>query len=267
MVETTLNYLAPMEDRPYYYTYPPPAGVPGRNTHGDRRRVLVRDARELADPSLDVEGFALVRFESSLADAYDPEAVVRTYYSEVEAVVRRYTGAQRVLVFDHNVRNTDRARPESGMAQAAVRYVHNDYTLRSGPQRVRDLVGGEEAERLLQRRFAVINVWRPIRGPVQQAPLAFCDASSLARSDFVPTDLRYRDRVGEVYSLTYSPEHRWFYYPEMQADEALLLKCYDSDPARACFTAHTAIDDPGSPACAPARESIEVRTLAFFPDP
>jgi hypothetical protein len=264
MVETTLNYLAPIEDRPYFYTYKPPEGVPGANTHGDRRRVLVRDARELSDPSLDVEGFALVRLESSLGDAYDPKEVVRVYYPEVEAIVRRSTGAQRVLVFDHNVRNTDRAQKDSELSQAPVRYVHNDYTVRSGPQRVRDLVGGEEAEQLIRRRFAVINVWRPIRGPVQQAPLAFCDASSLAQRDFVPTDLRYRDRVGEVYSLTYRPEHRWFYYPQMRADEALLLKCYDSDPARACFTAHTAIDDPSSPADAGARESIEVRTLAFF---
>jgi hypothetical protein len=264
MVEATLNYLAPMDERPYYYTYPPPAGEAGRNTHGDRRRVTVRDARELAHPSLDVEGFALVRLESSLADAYDARAVVRDYYPEVEAVVRRATGARRVLVFDHNVRNTDRARPGSELSQAPVHFVHNDYTVRSGPQRVRDLVGGEEAEELLQRRFAVINVWRPIRGPVQQAPLAFCDASSLAQHDFVATDLRYRDRVGEVYSLTYRPEHRWFYYPRMQSDEAILLKCYDSDPHCACFTAHTAIDDPSAPAGATARESIEVRTLAFF---
>jgi hypothetical protein len=264
MVEATLNYLAPMEERPYYYTYPPPRGVPGRNTHGDRRRVVVRDARELAQPSLDVQGFALVPFESSLTDAYDPEAVARVYYPEVEAAVRGFTDARRVLVFDHNVRNTDRTGSTGGRSQGAVNYVHNDYTLRSGPQRVRDLVGGDEAEALLLRRFAVINVWRPLRGPVQQAPLAFCDASSLAQSDFVPTDLRYRDRVGEVYSLTWRPEHRWFYYPGMRANEALLLKCYDSDPARACFTAHTAIDVPGPPADAIARESIEVRTLAFF---
>jgi hypothetical protein len=264
VVETTLNYLASMKERPYNYTYSPPDGEAGRNTRVDRRRVIVRDARELAEPSLDVEGFALVRFESSLGDAYDPHEVVRVYYPEVESRVRRFTGAQRVLVFDHNVRNTDRAQEGSELSQSPVHFVHNDYTVRSGPQRVRDLVGGEEAEALLRRHFAVINVWRPIRGPVQQAPLAFCDASSLAQRDFVATDLRYRDRVGEVYSLTYRPEHRWFYYPGMRADEALLLKCYDSDPARACFTAHSAIEDPGAPVGAAARESIEVRTLAFF---
>jgi hypothetical protein len=263
VVEATLNYLAPMTERPYYYLYPPPAGEPGRNTRGDRRRVAVHDARALAQPSLDVEGFALVKFASALADAYDPDAVRRVYHPEVEALVRRATGARRVLAFDHNVRNADRAGRADDLSQAPVRLVHNDYTQRSGPQRVRDLVGGVEAEALLRRRFAVINVWRPLRGPVQQNPLAFCDASSLAQRDFVPTDLRYRDRTGEIYSLCYRPEHRWFYYPAMQADEALLLKCFDSDPQRACFTAHTAIDDPTSPPDAETRESIEVRTLVF----
>lgn len=264
MVETTLNYLAAMEERPFNYTYRPPAGEALTNTRVDRRRVVVRDARELTGASLDVEGFTLVGFESSLGDAYDAEQVARVYYPEVEALVRRETGAARVFAFDHNVRNTDRAPQSGARSQAPVHFVHNDYTLRSGPQRVRDLVDGAEAEALLRRRFAVINVWRPLRGPVQQSPLAFCDASSLAQRDFVPTDLRYRDRVGEVYSITYRPEHRWFYYPAMRAEEALLLKCYDSDPARACFTAHTAIDDPSAPADARARESIEVRTLAFF---
>jgi hypothetical protein len=263
VVEATLNYLAPMTERPYYLLYPPPDGEPGRNTRGDRRRVAVHDARSLAQPSLDVEGFALATLASALADAYDPEAVRRVYYPEVEALVRRATGARRVLVFDHNVRNADRAGRADDLSQAHVRFVHNDYTLRSGPQRVRDLVGGEEAEALILRRYAVINVWRALRGPVQQNPLAFCDAGSLVQRDFVPTDLRYRNRTGEIYSLLYRPEHRWFYYPEMQADEALLLKCFDSDPQRACFTAHTAIDDPTSPPDAATRESIEVRTLVF----
>jgi hypothetical protein len=146
-----------------------------------------------------------------------------------------------------------------------VRFVHNDYTERSGPQRVRDLLSEEEAEARLRSRFAVINVWKPIRGPVLQAPLAVCDARSLRPEDLVPTDLKYRDRTGEVYSITFSPDHRWFYFSQMRAEEAMLIKCFDSDGGRARFSAHTAFDDPTSPAEAPARESIEVRTLAFFP--
>ena len=144
-----------------------------------------------------------------------------------------------------------------------MRFVHNDYTLGSGPQRVRDLMG-DEAEDLLGDRFAVINVWRPIRGPVIEAPLAVLDAQGIEADDFVATDLRYDDRVGEIYSLSYRDSHRWYYYPRMRTDEVLLLKCYDSDPAFARFTAHSAFDHPETPNDAPPRESIEVRTLAFW---
>ena len=104
--------------------------------------------------------------------------------------------------------------------------VHNDYTVKSGPQRVRDLMG-EEAEELLRHRFEIVNVWRPIRGPLRDAPLAVCDATSVAFADFVPFDLVYRNRIGETYRVRDKPAHRWFYVPEMRADEAVLIKCYD----------------------------------------
>ena len=118
-----------------------------------------------------------------------------------------------------------------------VKFAHNDYTVKSGPQRVRELVGDAEAEELLKHRYAYINVWRAVRGPIEEFPLAVCDAKSMERKDFVATDLKYRDRTGEVYSVAYNPTHRWFYFPQMRTDEALLLKCFDSDAQRTQFTA------------------------------
>jgi hypothetical protein len=265
MVETTLTYLAQMPERPVYYLYDPPAGTPWRNTRGDRHRLPVHDARDLVpEPSLDRQGFVLARLETAVEDLWDDAAVRRVYYGEVERLVGHVTGATRVRAFDHNVRSAALAARGEGAAQNPVRYAHNDYTERSGPQRVRDLFGAAEAEALLRHRAAVINVWKPIRGPVEDTPLAVCDARSIEPQDLVPTDLRYRDRTGEVYSLLFSPRHRWFYFSRMRADEALLLKCFDSNTGRARFTAHTAFDDPTAPPDAPARESIEVRTLAFF---
>ena len=265
MPESTLNYLAPMTERPYYYLVEPPAGTPPRNTVGDRHALTIHDARELTPaPTLDREGFALVRHATAVDDLYDPDAVRSAYYAEIENLVADFTGAARVIAFDHNVRNRAFAERHERGAQDPVRLVHNDYTERSGPQRVRDLMG-DEADALLQRRFAVINVWKPIRGPVEEWPLAFCDAQSMQQEDFIPSDLRYNNRTGEIYSLAFRPGHRWYYYSAMQADEALLLKCYDSAPDRARFTAHTAFEDPTSPTGAAPRESIEVRTMAFFP--
>jgi len=265
MIETTLNYLARMEERPYYFLYPPPDGASWRNTKGDRRTVGVRNARELEPaPNLDREGFSLLRHQTAAENLYDDGAVKETYYGEVEALVKKATGASRVLVFDHNVRNAAKAALAEDGVQNPVRFVHCDYTERSGPQRVRDLAPADEVETLLANRFAVVNVWKPICGPVEESPLAVCDAQSIRSQDVMETDLRYRDRTGEVYSFSFSPDHRWFYYPQMEADEVLLIKCFDSKPGVASCVAHTAIDDPTSLAEAQPRESIEVRTLAFY---
>ena len=265
MVETTLNYLAPMSERPFFYTYTPPEGSPARNTKGDRRSMPIHDAREITPPpTLDREGFSIVHLETAVTNLYDPAAVRDVYYAEVEQLVKVATGAPRVHVFDHNVRCAPMAERGENGAQSPIRYAHNDYTEISGPRRVRDLIGGEEAEALLQHRFAVINVWKPITGPVQTAPLAVLDGRSIRTTDWVATDLKFPDRLGEVYSLTFNAQHRWSYVSHMQANEVLLLKCFDSDADATRFTAHTAFDDPTSPADAPARESIEVRTLAFF---
>jgi len=268
MVEATLNYLADMAERPAYYLYPPPPGIPWRNTKGDRRRLPIHDARDLpAAPTLDTEGFALAELETAVENLYDASAIRGRYYGEVERLVQRITGATRVLAFDHNLRSaTVEGRQADGL-QGPVRYAHNDYTERSAPQRVRDLLEPSDAETHLAHRIAVVNVWKPIRGPVESVPLAVCDARTIRPADLVPTDLRYRDRTGEVYSLRFSPLHRWFYFSHMRADEAMLLKCYDSAADRARFTAHSAFDDPTTPPDAAARESIEVRTLVFFAPP
>jgi hypothetical protein len=197
-------------------------------------------------------------------DFYNAEEVRRVYYPEVERLVKEKTGAVRVIVFDHNVRNGSKEMREKLGVREPVRFAHNDYTVKSGPQRVRELVGDAEAEELLKHRFAFINVWRPVRGPIEEFPLAVCDAQSMTLKDFVATDLKYRDRTGEVYSVAYNPAHRWFYFPQMRTNEALLLKCLDSDEQRTRFTAHSAFEDPGSPPNAAPRESIEARTILFF---
>jgi hypothetical protein len=123
---------------------------------------------------------------------------------------------------------------------------------------------GEEADALLGQRYAFINVWRPIRGPLRDAPLAMCDARSVSAGDLIPSDLIYRDRKGEIYLMQHNPKQRWYYVPEMRADEVLLLKCYDSArDGRAVLSPHGAFEDPTAPADVLPRESIELRTIAF----
>jgi len=265
-VEATLNYFAESSEKPVIYTYEPPPEIPRTTGKSEPHSVLIRNARLAEQLSLDREGFQMVHHETAVQDFYDRAEVREIYYPEIEQLLKEATGAEQVIVFDHQVRNIQLYRRGEKQARDYASTVHNDYTAKSGPRRVRDHLPPEEAEQRLQHRFAEINVWRPIRGPVESSPLALCDALSIESKDFIPANLVYRDKVGEVYRFTYNPKHRWFYFPQLERNEAILLKCYDSkEDGRARFSAHTAFDDPTSGPDAPPRESIEVRALVFWP--
>jgi hypothetical protein len=260
-------YLAKTPEKPHVYTYDPPDDTPKTNIIPEAHTVPIFDMRPVADGlTLDVQGFALVDAPTAVTDFYDEAQLKATYYREAEDLVKQATGASRVVVFDHTIRRREQGVEDRtpGTPRQPVTRIHGDYTELSGPQRVHDLMGAE-ADALLQHRFAIVNVWRPIRGPLYDAPLAVCDAASVAEGDLVPQDLIYRDRTGEIYGLTYNPAHRWYYAPAMQADEALLLKCFDSlKDGQARFMPHTSFADPNAPANMLPRESIELRTLVFF---
>jgi hypothetical protein len=265
-VKAELSYLAPTSDRPRTYTYDPPEGVPRTTTVNEPHTVQISDMRPiLSGVSLDEQGFGLVRHRSAVRDLHNEQQVKAIYYPEAEQILKDVTGADRVFIFDTTVRHRIPGAEDrlSGQPRQPVPRVHVDHTVRSGPQRVRDLLA-DEAERLLRGRVQIINLWRPIRGPLLDMPLAVADAQSVRFDQLIPSDLIYRERVGETYSVTYDAGHRWYYVPKMEADEVLLLKCYDSKTdGRARFAPHTAFADPTTPANAPPRESIELRALVF----
>jgi hypothetical protein len=266
-VEAALRYIEPMSGKPRSLEFEPPPGVPRTTAVYRDHTVTIRNVRPVASTlSLDREGFQLVTAPSTVTDFNDQEAIRTRYYAETVSLLEALTGASRVVVFDHTIRRripgvTDRSL---GIPRQPVSRVHNDYTVKSGPQRVRDLLG-EDADELLRGHFAVINVWRPIRGPIQDAPLALADAQSVDSGDLVATDLIYPDRTGEIYYVKFNSSHRWFYASAMQNDEVMLIKCFDSAAdGRARFVPHSAFLDPTTPAGASPRESIELRTLVFY---
>ena len=265
-IEATLNYFADASEKPVIYNYEPSTGVPRTTGKSEAYLVLIRNARLTEELSLDWQDFQLVHQETAVRDFYDRVEVEKVYYPEIEALLKETTGAEKVVVFDHQVRDIELSKQGEKDAREYVPTVHNDYTAKSGRRRVRDHLPAEEADERLHHRFAEINVWRPIRGPIESTPLAVCDAQSIDARDFVPTDLVYRDKVGEVYRFTYNRQHQWSYFPRLERNEAILLKCYDSkEDGRARFSAHSAFDDPTSPPDAAPRESIEVRALVFWP--
>jgi hypothetical protein len=280
MLAAPINFIAPMKEKPTYYMNPSP-GVPEENMTYVEHVVSIGNAREITpSPSLDHEGFVLLTHQTAVPDLYDVNSVTAIYYRELETLVKHATNAKTVVAFDWNIRssrtpgsyagtparqtNNDDSQVDPESIQAPVRSAHNDYTDKSGPQRVIDVMGKHNSRRLLQNRYAIINVWKPIHGPVKQIPLAVCDARTIKPGQLLDSDIVYADRIGEVSMLTHDPEQQWYYVPEMLSTEVLLIKGFDSELGQARFTAHSAFDDPTSDTTAPPRESIEVRTLAFF---
>ena len=264
-IEATLNYVADTGE-PIFTQTAAPGGVDVRSGGTqDPRQVTIRNGRPHATRFvLEQDGFRFVRHDTTVREFFNEQEVRTTYYAEMEALIKAESGASRVVVFDHTLRTADDELREKRQIREVVRRVHNDYTEWSGPQRVRDLLP-DEADRLLRGRFAIIQVWRPIRYPVESFPLAICDARTLATDDLLISERRYPNRVGQTYAIRYNPAHRWYWFPRMRREEALVFKVYDSlNYGRARWTAHTAFEDPTSPRNARPRESIEIRTLAFF---
>jgi hypothetical protein len=261
-LQVGLNYLIDTGEKPA--TYSRQLGSERKGKYQEYT-VSVYNGRRIADQfSLESEGFVFVKHDTKMRDFYDEDEIRSVYYQETEQLVKETSGATRVLVFDHTLRSADLETQQEKQISGPVRNAHNDYTEWSGPQRVRDLLP-DEAETLLQHRFAVVQVWRPIRKPVQREPLAIADARSLGTKELIASARVYPNRVGETYHMTFNPRHLWYYFPNMQRNEAIVFKTFDSaKDGRARWTAHCAFDDPTSPSDAPPRESIEMRTLAFF---
>lgn len=229
-------------------------------------KMAISDGRAVRDQfSLDVHGFELVDHQTQVKDFLDEDEIKSVYYPEVQQLIKEQTGATRVVIFDHTVRLGDEEKQLAHQVREPVLRVHNDYTDWSGPQRVRDLLPPEEAGEFLKHRFAIVQAWRPIQDVLKSNPLAIADSRSLAMEDLIISERRYPDRVGQTYQVTHNPDHDWFYFPNMTRNEAIVFKVYESETdGRARYTAHTSFNDPTTPPGAPPRESIEMRTLAFF---
>ncbi len=268
-IEAPLKFIRRQQGKP---TFDSPALAGGELKiffESESRTVPIANMREIAGSfSLDREGFELLTHQTAVQDLYDDEAIERTYLPETEALLAHRFGASKVVAFDVTRRSDSEAgakNPDGN--RGAVTLMHVDYTAKSGPERARDVLGEDEVARLTASgaRIVQVNVWRPIRGPVERSHLAMADVSSMEPRDLIATDQKYPDRVGEVYMVAHAPSQRWYYAPEMTRNEVLLFKGWDSlEDGRASFTPHGAFDPAEIREDAPPRESIEVRTFVVI---
>lgn len=264
-IEAPIGYLVDTREMPVFYQ----SDVAGERTNfeGERefRSMTVRNARDLPNSfTLDKEGFAFVAHRSAVTDFYDDDQLKAVYDAEAEALVREHTGAGRAVVFDHTRRSSSQNVREAQNARDPANAAHTDYTDWSARNRV-TAVMGDEAEALLAKRFAIVNVWRSIAGTIEEWPLGLCAWDSVDDSHLHTVERRAYNRVGQTRHASFDPDNEWFYFPRMTRDEAILIKNYDTaTDGRARYALHTSFDDPTAPDDAAPRESLETRVLAFF---
>ena len=264
-VKANVRYLIPGQARPVYLASQGGADAAlSVQAEFEDYLATIHDARNLDPPAtLDREGFCLVHHLTGVKDFYALDQ--ERYESEIRALVLGATGGQSALVFDHTLRSDSPEVRGKRTTREPAAVIHNDYSDASAAKRLRDLLPTGQAEARLKERYAVVNVWRSINGPVINSPLALCDAGSASPEDFVASERRARDRIGELELVTHNPAHRWYYFAEQQFDEALLIKTFDSAiDGRARRVAHTAFANPAASRESPPRESIESRLLVFF---
>jgi hypothetical protein len=272
-VNAKLNFSRHPPDGQVAFNYvdAPPEGQPQHNVEKFQQEVTIADVRgHESEYTLDRDAFQIIQGvpESKEKDFTEDESIKANYYPEVEKLLLdNIPGSNRIFLFDHTIRRAD-----PNASRKAVQNVHIDQTATSAEKRVRTHMG-DDAEKLLQGRYRIINVWRPLnKNPVQSMPLAFASSSTLEQKDVIPVEHRYpHGYTGQTAAIAYSPAQKWHYLSGMQGDERLLLECFDSDTLKEDSTVtggrvpHTAFEHPLTPLDAEGRESIEVRALVFGP--
>lgn len=273
-IEVPIHYMVDTGETPVFHQTDAAADPITIRGNREAHAMTIRNARLLPnDFSLDVEGFAFAEQVTQVADFFDDAQLTSVYTPELEKFIARLTGATEVVVYDHTRRSSDGAQREKHNWRDPVPLPHSDYTDASAAQRMRD-VFGDGADDRLKRRFAIVNVWRSMTGPIEQWPVAVCDARSV-NDDLMHKIVRSAphraepsfeySRSSETRHASYDANHRWFYFPQMTRNEVLLFKNFDTlQDGTARYTLHSAFEDPTSPADPAPRESIESRTFLFF---
>lgn len=259
-IKATIRYVVKGERAIFYASEREKSYWPG-----DDHEVLITDLRSVDPlPSIERNGFVLLRESSAMRNFLDPGEVQQVLYPEAIAMAKRLNGASHAIAFGPVARSDS---PEGSQSRLPAFGAHVDYGRRTIEDMARPVLG-DQADYWLGKRVVLMNLWRPIT-TVQRTPLALCDASTVRRDDLNDSEIRGGlDDPNRPplfgYNISFSPAHRWFYTSQMQPDELYAFKLYDSDSTRPQWTGHTAINDPESPGDAPARQSMEIRTISFI---
>ena len=263
MINTKLNFVKKNNNVKPRVTYSGTNEGQSYNEPSQMREVQIQDARSCSENfKLHNNGFEKVSNVLVNENFDDAAWIESVLYKDVENLVKEASGASHVFIFDYTIR-----RGVEDSLRKPAQHVHVDYTHNTGPARAEQMIDADELKQLKGKRFIQVNFWRSVKGPVEQMPLAFLDSRTLDEDDLTLAEIKFTDtgHLGEIYAVSQNEQQRWYYYPDMQENEALLIKGYDTDKtAISKFTPHSAFIDPTSKPDAAPRQSIEIRTFAFF---
>ena len=245
--------------------------------------VKIRNARE-SNRTFSVwnNGFECVNIPSRVNNWNDAQDIEKNHYAEIKDWATAFTGCDEVLFFPAIIRNPAAAQKSSDYAP--IEFAHSDYTEQYGDM-IRDREhpyhsvlqpsmsrAGLSADRLFEaQRVLTLQLWRSTGPRLMDHPLALCDATTVPRSQLSTFRVESYGGVETQFdSLVMSlpsadQENHWYCYPEMEEDEVLLFRAFDSDcvaTGSPFWTPHTAFRDPHSSNV--PRSSVEMRAICIF---
>ena len=274
-VDARLTYLSPACTSSHvYYTRSNTVDT----AHYSARSVQIRNARlAIQSPSLESTGFSLLRNRTTVSDFSSRDAMP-AYADELSGVLRELTGADTAIMFGWYFRDT--ATPSSSFEfNRQTEEVHTDYAFDHADYMLRSMLLRVGCKDRVPRRVALFNVWRPVSEPPQDLPLALCDCRTVEPGDSVRSERIGVDEIPGPSQLVrdsppdprrpawqrfrFSARHRWYYFPDMTRDEALIFRCYDSESGSTRSVPHAAFRDP-TVASGISRRSLDVRVAAYY---
>ncbi|UKZ96366.1 uncharacterized protein TrAFT101_011162 [Trichoderma asperellum] len=276
-IESSMYYLdrVPLYDteKPYSMRYLPEEDIPQSNYVKVKHPISVRSIREPGAGPFRIEqcGFQIINIHSKLTydEFWDNERVQSVYIPEVKQALKLETGAKYVHVLDYAVRKRHESFPVSTGKEyqydQPTALAHIDFTAKEGERIVRVLFG-DRAEEVLKSRWQAINVWKPIKGPLDDWPLGLCDSRSVDfAKDTIAGDIVFDDFVTENLQIFPSPNFQWYYVPEQNTWEALMFKSADSDETAVPGCPHSGFHNPHARK-GNLRESLDCRAFVFYAD-
>jgi hypothetical protein len=272
-IQTTIDYLVPTSRINRRFWAPGKEFSTGIN---ESYPVTIRNARLAGPFTLDEHGFCLGKHSTDITDWVSNYASDSPYAAQVGEVAKRLSGADLVVPLGGMIRTSGAT---SAVMQPPAAEAHVDFTQRCAERIAGNLYRKAHPDGPGYRRFIAFSLWRALSQPPQDTPLALCEGRSVQDAegthntkvdvDVIPTGdalfapIEGEENMSAATIFHHSPAHRWWYFPDMVAEEVIFIKFYDSDHTKAWRCPHTAFRDTTRPD-AQERRSIEFRGIAYF---